>query len=114
MSLFEHDRYSVECAEGSDLAVMRGIMRLASPAAYDGVFAPVRARIEAGRGATVDLCDVAFMNSSGIRALATLVLLAKEKGAALHMVASEKVPWQKKTMSSLRAISPALTVALRE
>lgn len=113
MSLFEREQYSVECANGSDVAVLRGVMRLASPAAYDAVFAPVRTLIESGRASTVDLRDVSFMNSSGIRALATLVLLAKEKRTPLQMVANESIPWQKKTLASLRAISPALTIASR-
>ena len=113
MTMFEREQYSVECAEGSDVAVMRGVMRLASPAAYDEAFAPVRARIDRGRTSTVDLTNVSFMNSSGIRALATLVLLAKANGVALRIVASEKIPWQRKTVASFRAINPDLTVDLR-
>ena len=113
MSLFGGDQYSIECAEGSDVAVMRGVMRLASPAAYDAVFAPVRTLIASGTPSTIDLCDVTFMNSSGIRALATLVLLAKASGTALRMVASDKIPWQKKTVASFGAIHPSLTVEVR-
>lgn len=112
MSMFEREQYSIECRDDSDVAVMRGVMRLASPQAYDQVFAPVRSRIQDGRASTVDLTDVSFMNSSGIRALASLVLLAKEKGSALHIVASDKIPWQKKTMVSFRSISPGLTITL--
>jgi hypothetical protein len=113
MSIFERDQYSVDCSAGSDRAVLRGVMRLASPSAYDAVFAPIRARIASGAPPTIDLTDVTFMNSSGIRALASLVLFAKEKDATLRMVASNGIPWQKKTMSSFRAISPALTIELR-
>jgi anti-anti-sigma factor len=112
MTLFEREQYSVDCPEGSDVAVLHGVMRLASPAAYESVFAPVRARIVAHHPSTIDLSDVSFMNSSGIRALASLVVLAKDTGAALRLVASERVPWQKKTVASLRAISPALGVEL--
>lgn len=113
MTMFEREQYSVECAEGSDVAMMRGVMRLASPAAYDAAFSPLRARIESCRPSTVDLTNVSFMNSSGVRALATLVLLAKSNGVALRMVASEKIPWQRKTVASFRAINPDLTVELR-
>ncbi len=113
MTLFEREQYSVQCPEGSDTAVMRGVFRLASPAAYDPLFAPVRARIAAGRAPAIDLTGVSFMNSSGIRALASLLLFAKDRGVALRMQASERVPWQKKTVASFRAISPELTVELR-
>lgn len=113
MSMFERERYSVECPNGSDVALLRGVMRLASPSAYDAVFAPLRARIESGRTTTVDLTEVAFMNSSGIRALASLVLLARDAGVPLRMIASEGVPWQKKTVASFRALSPGMELQLR-
>lgn len=113
MSLFEREQHSVECPDGSDVAVMRGVMRLPSPAAYEALFAPVRTLIETGRASTVDVSEVAFMNSSGIRALASLVLLAKERATPLTMRANDGVPWQKKTMLSLRAISPELRVTAR-
>ena len=113
MNMFGGDQYSFEYAAGSDVAVMRGVMRLASPAAYDAVFAPVRTLIASGKSSTIDLRDVTFMNSSGIRALAALVLLAKSSGASLRLVASEKIPWQKKTVASFGAINPSLTVELR-
>ena len=74
--MFEHDDYAIECADGSDRIVMRGVMRLPTPAAFDQAFAPIAARIDAGEALRLDICDVPFMNSSGIRALATLVLRA--------------------------------------
>lgn len=113
MSLFEREQYSVECGPGSDVAVLRGIMRLATPAAYDALFAPLRALIESGRPATVDLTGVSFLNSSGIRALASLVLLAKERGTPLQMITDDSIPWQKKTLASFRSISPSLRIAPR-
>jgi hypothetical protein len=110
MSLFEHDQYSVELPEAGDVARMRGVMRLASPAAYDALFAGVRARLDRGAALTIDLRDVSFMNSSGIRALATLVLAAKASDASLRILASRSAVWQRKTMPSLRAINSALVV----
>jgi anti-anti-sigma factor len=112
MSLFEHDQYSVELADTGDVAHMRGVMRLASPAAYEAIFAGVRARLDRGAPLTIDLRDVSFMNSSGIRALATLVLAAKASSAPLRIVASQSAVWQKKTMPSLRAIHSTLVVDL--
>ena len=113
MSLFDREQYTVECPPGGDTVVLRGVMRLTTPAAYDPVFAPARALIEGGRASTVDLSGVSFMNSSGIRALASLVLLAKERKTPLRVLTDEGIPWQKKTLASLRAISPALTIAPR-
>lgn len=113
MSLFERERYSVEYAAGSDVAVLRGVMRLATPAAYDALFGPLRTLVESGRPSTVDLSEVSFLNSSGIRALASVVLLAKERGTPLQMITDDSIPWQKKTLASFRSISPSLRIAPR-
>ena len=113
MSLFERERYSVDCAVGSNVAVLRGVMRLPTPAAYDALFAPLRMLVESGRPSTVDLSEVSFLNSSGIRALASLVLLARERGTPLEMITDDGIPWQKKTLASFRSISPTLRISSR-
>jgi hypothetical protein len=111
--MLKENEYSIDYPAGGDCAVLHGVMRLASPAAYDAALATVRQRIDQGGALSLDLLDVPFMNSSGIRALASLVLLAKAKNSALRIVAREAVPWQKKTMASLRGINSALSVELR-
>ena len=111
--IFERDEYSVNYTPGTDVAVLSGVMRLATPAAYAQAFDALSARIGAGEPLAVDLTKVTFMNSSGIRALAMLVLAAKERGTALRLVANAAVPWQKKTASSLAAVSRELAVELR-
>jgi hypothetical protein len=113
LNMLKEQEYSIDYQAGGDTAVLHGVMRLASAAAYDAAFTAIRQRVEQGGALRIDLVDAAFMNSSGIRALASLVLLAKAKGAAMSFVASEKVPWQKKTMASLRGINDALVVDLR-
>jgi hypothetical protein len=111
--IFDRDEYSINYPPGADVAVLRGVMRLATPAAYDSIFAPLSTRLAEGEALTVDVTDVTFMNSSGIRALATLVLTAKERGSTLRLIASARVPWQKKTAASLAAVNKALVVELR-
>src|ERR1043165_7583163 len=111
--MFEHDDYSVTCAPGDPTAVLRGVMRLPTPAAYERIFMPLAARVSSGSALSVDLTQVTFMNSSGIRALATLVLSAKAHGTPLRIIASRHVPWQNKTAASLGSLSPALDVDLR-
>ena len=86
--MFEHDEYAIDLPDGSDLVVHRGVMRLPTPAAFEQVFAPIAARIERGSRCASISAGVPFMNSSGIRALATLVLRAKDRGARLRLVGS--------------------------
>jgi anti-anti-sigma factor len=110
--IVEGDGYSVEFPDGDERAVLRGVMRLASAHAYEQAFAGLRAQVDMGRALTIDLCGVQFMNSSGIRVLAGLVLRARDCGAALRLVASARVPWQKKTIASLRTLDRGLAVDL--
>ena len=35
--MFEREEYSIECTEGKELVLLRGVMRLPTPAAFDNV-----------------------------------------------------------------------------
>jgi hypothetical protein len=100
----EHDRAST---------LIRGVLRLESVDSYDVVFGPARASLAlAGGNYTLDVSGVSLMNSSGIRALANLVLLAKQHGATLIVLGSEAVAWQRKTMASLSALYERVEIRL--
>lgn len=101
-------------AHGAAHTTLAGVLRLPSPEAYEPTLAPVRAALEASDGGyTLDVSRTTFMNSSGIRALANLVLLARRTGRELRLIGSAGVPWQKKTMTSLGALHDGLRVELR-
>ena len=91
----------------------RGVLRLESVDAYEAVFGrATRALSQAEGSYTLDLSGVTLMNSSGIRALANLVLLAKRHGTSLILHGSSSVPWQHKTMASLGALYDGLQIRL--
>ena len=94
-------------------AALRGVMRLETAAAYETVLAPLRAAMLAAPGTyTIELAELTLMNSSGIRALGMFVLAAADAGKPLVLRGSKQVPWQVKTVTSLRALHPQLTVDL--
>jgi hypothetical protein len=94
-------------------ARLRGVMRLESAAAYEAVFAPLRAAMLAAPGTyTIELGELTLMNSSGIRALGMLVLAASQAGKPLVLRGSKQVPWQVKTVASLRALHAGLSIEL--
>ena len=94
-------------------ARLRGVMRLESASAYERAFAPVRAAMLATPGTyTIELAELTLMNSSGIRALGMLVLAAARAGTPLILRGSKQVAWQVKTVASLRALHPQLSVDL--
>ena len=90
-------------------AVLSGIMRLESPEAYEKALASVREGILAATSPyLIDLRQVVFLNSSGIRTLGAFVLLAAERGKDIVLAGDPGVPWQKKTFASLQALHPSL------
>jgi hypothetical protein len=105
--------YQIDLQSKPATAVLRGVFRLATPDQYDAVFAPLAEQL--GRspdGYTVDLTDVVLMNSSGLRALADLVLAARRAGTSLTFLGKADVPWQSKTVASLRPLYNRLAVKL--
>lgn len=94
-------------------AVLRGVMRLESPEAYERALAGVHERLLACRERfTIDLMEVVLMNSSGIRALGSLVLAAKKASVALAIRGKASVPWQKKSVAALQPLYTGLQIEL--
>jgi hypothetical protein len=52
------------------------------------------------------------MNSSGIRALGGIVLLAKDAPVPLVILGRKEVPWQRKTVTSLKLLYSDLDVRM--
>lgn len=108
-----HDDYSVDYDSTPNAAVLRGVMRLESVEAYERVFAPIgQALADAAERYTIDVSEVMLMNSSGIRALASIVLAAKRASKKLVLVGRANVPWQRKSVASLRSLYDGLEVRL--
>lgn len=107
------DDYAVDCEARPDTATLSGVMRLQSVQAYERLFAPLEAGLGKCEGPyTIDITAVSLMNSSGIRALAALVLAARRSEQRLVVVGRESVAWQRKTVSSLGALYEGLTVRM--
>ncbi len=80
-------------------AVLSGVLRLPSPAAYEERLAPAReALVAAGSKYTIDIKEVQFLNSSGITGLSRLVLLARREEVPLVFLGSSESVWQSKTL----------------
>jgi hypothetical protein len=104
--------YQIDLA-GPHVAVLRGVFRLASPEDYDRLFAPMTAAMRATTAAyTVDLSNCTLMNSSGVRGLADLVLMARKAGTPLTFLGRADVPWHNKTVASLKPLYAGLEVEL--
>jgi hypothetical protein len=108
----EHPDYSVDAGPSPGSWVLRGVLRLDSPEAYARAFEPVVASLAKVPGVSIDLSQVVFLNSSGIRALADVLLLAREKGCQVKLFGSAAVPWQKKLATSLTGLFPEIVMRI--
>ena len=105
--------YQIDLQARPQTAVLRGVFRLSSPEQYDQIFAPIVELVGAtATGYTVDLTDVVLMNSSGLRALAELVLTARRAATSLTFLGKASVPWHSKTVASLKPLYSGLAVTL--
>jgi hypothetical protein len=92
--------------------MLRGVLRLDSPDAYAKAFAPITASLAEVRELTIDLSRVVFLNSSGIRGLADVLLAARAKGCQVTLCGSATVPWQRKLATSLTGLFPEIEMRL--
>lgn len=62
---------------------------------------------------TVDLRELAFLNSSGISMLSKFVLgLRKQKSIQLVILGSDDMPWQGKSLKNLQKFLPSLKLEI--
>lgn len=63
---------------------------------------------------TLNLKDLAFLNSSGISMLSKFVLgMRKKKGVQLVVLGAKKVPWQGKSLKNLERLLPGLKLVVQ-
>lgn len=111
MKTAEPDTFTIEIIEGENGVVLKGAMRLQSPTAYETPFNPIVLGIQSASSPyKIDIKDLEFLNSSGVTALARIVLLARQSDKALLIVCSDQIPWQNKTVSSLQKLHPKLEI----
>lgn len=102
--------YTVSYDEASTAVKFRGELALGGPKEY----APINdllAQVLASSPdtMTLDLRDLAFLNSSGISMISKFVLgLRKKKGTQLVILGSNDMPWQGKSLKNLQKFLPSL------
>jgi hypothetical protein len=108
----ERPDYAIEPGSSPGSWILKGVLRLESPEAYAKAFRPVVDALAATRTISLDLSRVVFLNSSGIRGLADVLLAARAKGVQVTLYGSAGVPWQKKLATSLAGLFPEIEMRL--
>ncbi len=104
--------YAVERGPSPGAWILRGVMRLESAEAYARAFGPLEAAAAQGGKLSIDITSVVFLNSSGIRAFADVLLVARKSGTRVTVFGSSSVPWQKKLALSLTGLFPEFELRL--
>jgi hypothetical protein len=108
----ERRDYSVDPGPSPGSWILRGVMRLDSPEAYARAFEPIVASLAKVPATSIDLSQVVFLNSSGIRALADVFLVARERRCRVTVFGSAAVPWQKKLALSITGLFPEVVMRI--
>jgi len=96
--------YSIQINSDRHLATIAGSLRLNSPNAYESPFSSIVTLIETegeSNPVNIDISGLNFLNSSGVTAIAKLILKAREKNASLVVHCNSDIPWQEKTIPAL-------------
>lgn len=91
-----------------------GTLRLGGPDEYAPVESLLGKAIAGGAGElTLDLCELEFLNSSGINVLYKFAVNARKvDGLRLTAIGSSRVAWQGKSLANLTRLNPKLTLNL--
>lgn len=108
------DDYQVEYDSAASTVHFKGEITLGGPKDY----APIvnlldKAADSAPSTLTLNLKELAFLNSSGISTLSKFVLgMRKKKGTQLVVLGSKKMPWQSKSLKNLERLLPGLKLVV--
>lgn len=101
--------HKVTCAAGC--ATLEGVFFLPSPSAFAELFSEISQDLEGpGDSYRIDVTKGEFMNSSGVAALARLVILAEKQQKQLTIAFDVSILWQRKLAAALENLSEALTI----
>ncbi len=106
--------YVVEYDSDSTTVKFRGELALGGPKEYAPINDLFAQAIDQNPDViTVDLRELAFLNSSGISMLSKFVLgLRKQKSIQLVILGSDDMPWQGKSLKNLQKFLPSLKLEI--
>lgn len=107
------DDYSIWFDPDSSTLFFRGFLRLDGMEAYKPIMELLLQAVEQSSHFNLNLCELEFLNSSGISMLSTFVVRVREKGSIqLVLQGSKQVLWQTKSLKNLQRLMPSLKLEL--
>jgi hypothetical protein len=113
VATIEGENYRVDYAPERATIVVGGVLRLSGLGEYAPITAVLNEALSAHKAITLDLRQLEFLNSSGIGMLMKFVIEARNRqDVALNIQGSNAVPWQGKSLVSLRRLMPDLNLVI--
>ena len=106
------DEYRVWYEPSSSVICCQGSLRLAGMEEYAPIVAVLEYVIEQQpQQIILNLCELEFLNSSGINVLSKFVIKIRQKESIKIIVrGSEEIPWQRKSLKNLQRLMSSLTL----
>lgn len=106
--------YTVQFDSDSITVNFQGELSLGGPTDYAPIVDLLNEAVESEpETMTLDLRELAFLNSSGISMLSKFVLsVRKKKGVQLVVLGSNDMPWQGKSLKNLEKLLPGLKLEI--
>ncbi len=106
--------YQVEYNSTSEMVEFKGQISLGGPKEYAPIVNLLNKVADLELSImTLNIKELAFLNSSGISMLSKFVLgMRKKKGTQLIVLGSKKVPWQYKSLKNLERLLPGLKLVV--
>ena len=104
------DDYKVWDDQSNQCIYCQGSLRLAGTEEYTPIIKVLDHAIEQlPQKITLNLCQLEFLNSSGINVLSKFVINVRQKEKiSITVQGSETIPWQGKSIKNLQRLMPAL------
>lgn len=104
------DDYCVWYEQSGTVIYCQGSLRLAGTEEYAPIVQVLENVIaQTPKKITLNLCQLEFLNSSGINVLSKFVIKVRQKETIkITVQGSESIPWQGKSLKNLQRLMPSL------
>lgn len=106
------DEYRVWYEPSSSIVYCQGSLRLAGMEEYAPIVGMLDNIIQENpKQLTLNLCELEFLNSSGINVLSKFVIKVRQKESIKIIVCgSDAIPWQRKSLKNLQRLMSSLVL----
>lgn len=106
--------YSVQYNDTTATVIFQGSLRLSGAEEYEPIEQLLNNIAEQEPSSIVlDLQNLEFLNSSGISMLSKFVInVRKKKNIQMHVIGSQEIPWQGKSLKNLQRLMPSLKLEI--